>query len=327
MDFVGRVLPDVVGLSFSNRNGAILKMITLDLTSSLGCPLCKSSELSPNNITTDGQRLVSGTLCCAVCDAEYPIRDGIGDFIPRQRLTSAGWQLWLDHLAGLEARRAFRNDRPTSLTTQATNQTSHLQQAFAEFTGIRSGTVLDVGCGPGNFRRHLSSAGVRYFGIDPLPLGSTRDFPFAKAIAEFIPFRDGLFSDVVVMSALDHFYDLNAFFREVVRVLQPAGKLHIVQSIHEVRGPITAIKGMSHWIKDHWENSATRSQNQRAPKHMAEYSKSAVHRAVERHFCIVAEKTFSKRWYSPTKIFLSMTVLASEETQTSDAARPLALSS
>jgi SAM-dependent methyltransferase len=301
-------------------------MITLELISSLCCPICKASGLSTHTASCDGQRLVSGELRCTACDGKYPIRDGLADFIPRHRLTSAGWQLWLDHLGGLEARRAFRNERPTSLTTKATNQTSRLQQAFAEFTGIRNGTVLDVGCGPGNFRRHLDPAEVQYFGIDPLPLESTRDFPFAKAIAEFIPFRNGLFSDVVVMSALDHFYDLDAFFREVARVLQPAGKLHIVQSIHEVRGPITAIKTVSHWMKDHWENSATRSKNQQAPKHMAEYSKSAVHRAVERHFRVVAERAFSKRWYSPTKIFLSMEVLPRGETQTSDSTRPLVLS-
>ncbi len=301
-------------------------MINADITSSLCCPLCKRADLSPRDVSSEGPRWISGTLSCAVCETAYEIRDGIADFIPRERLTTAGWRLWLDHLSGLEARRALRNERPTSLATKATNQTSRLQQAFAEFTGIRRGLVLDVGCGPGNFRRHLNSVDVRYYGIDPLPLGSTRDFPFAKAIAEYIPFRDGLFSDVVVMSALDHFYDLDAFFSEVVRVLRPEGKLHIVQSIHDLRGPVTAIKVVSHWIKDCLENSATRSTRQSAPKHMAEYSKQAVHRAVERHFRIVAEETFSKRWYSPTKVFLSMTVLPCGDVNRRDSAQPVMLS-
>jgi ubiquinone/menaquinone biosynthesis C-methylase UbiE len=232
----------------------------------------------------------------------------------------------MDHLAGLEARRKCRKERPNSLTTKATNQTSHLQRAFAEFTGIRTGALLDVGCGPGNFRRQFDPKNVSYLGIDPLPLENTREFFFAQAIAEFIPFQDGTFSDVVVMSALDHFFDVDTFFDEVVRVLKPNGKLHIVQSVHGIGGPVSAIKTLAHWVKDFMENSETRSSNSSAPKHMAEYGKSTIHQAVKRKFRIVAEKTYNKRWYSPTKIFLSMTVLPSVETSRDGSTRPLVLS-
>lgn len=168
--------------------------------------------------------------------------------------------------------------------------------------------MLDVGCGPGNFRRQVEKHGVTYFGIDPLPLENTREFFFSQALAEFIPFQDETFDDVIVMSALDHFFDLDAFFDEVARVLRPGGKLHIVQSIHDVRGPISAVKMLTHWIKDYLESAATQSKNSAAPKHMNEFNKSTMHEALSRRFQIVAEGVCSKRWYSPSKLFLTMRV-------------------
>lgn len=277
------------------------------MISVLCCPQCKGAELSLRVVQQEGERLTNGAIHCNTCDAEYEIREGIPDFAPRELLSSAQWRLWCDHLAGLEARRQHRQQNPGSLA-KITNRSSRLMKAFADFARIRRGTVLDVGCGPGNFRRQLDPRAVRYFGIDPLPLETTDEFYFARALAEFIPFQDGVFSDVIVMSALDHFQDLDAFFSEVARVLQPGGKLHIVQSIHDVRGPLSAVKAVTHWFKDYLEDAATRSKSAAAPKHMTEFSKSAVYQAVSRRFDVVAEGTYSKRWYSPSNLFLTMSV-------------------
>ncbi len=159
------------------------------------------------------------------------------------------WRMWNDHLAGFEARRRWRQEHKDHFASRLTNQSSPLQQAFSAFAQITVGPVLDVGCGPGNFRHALSET-VQYIGIDPLPLDESTTFPFVQGVAEYLPFRDDTFAHVITMSALDHFQDVPQFFREVHRILKPGGQFHMVQSVHEIRGPVTVVKVAAHWLKD-----------------------------------------------------------------------------
>jgi ubiquinone/menaquinone biosynthesis C-methylase UbiE len=166
--------------------------------------------------------------------------------------------------------------------------------------------VLDVGCGPGRLRLRLDPEQTTYYGVDPLPNPEVSEFPFARAIAEYLPFPDDFFACVVVRSALDHFCDLDAFFSETVRVLQPGGTLFLEQVIHEIRGPVSAAKGLVHAAKDLVDHIRTPQPTDDAPKHMNEFTKHAVLENTSRHFELEATKEYSPNWYTPTQLFVAL---------------------
>ena len=166
--------------------------------------------------------------------------------------------------------------------------------------------MLDVGCGPGKLRAHFGNP-VVYYGLDPIVLPEVDGFPFTQALSESMPFKSRSFSHVVAIAALDHFKDLDAFFREAIRVLKPNGRLHLVQSIHELRNPLSAVKMLGHWLKDTLEDRTTKTKNPAAPKHFTEFTTSSLRETLTKHFVIEALDQYSFRWYSPTKLLVTLT--------------------
>lgn len=282
-------------------------MFIQSMQSLVRCPKCTGHSLNVDVDDCDDKKMINGTLTCGSCNAGYELRGGVPDLVPQEVALSDEWQLWNDHLAGFDARRKQRNEKPDSFATRITHESSKLQQAFAEFTEIQQGRILDVGCGPGNFRKCFDENEVEYWGMDPLPLPETEDFPFVRAVAEFLPFADDTFSDVIVMAAMDHFQNVDKFCEETVRILKPGGRLHLLQSIHDVSGPLTAVKSVAHSVKDMMETKATTSVSAEAPKHMTEYNRKTIQEAMDRHFETRNKSKFSKKWYSPENLFLTLT--------------------
>ena len=222
---------------------------------------------------------------------------------PSNLLDDASWKHWKDHLNGFQKRRDQRISDGDRLASRMVQKRRGVQQAFGRFTAIARGAILDVGCGPGKLRFNFDPKLVDYYGIDPTPLREVRDFPYAKALAEYLPFRDGVFTDVVVVSALDHFQDCTQFFNETSRVLKTGGRLHVVQTIHKPKNPI---KRITHWVKDALEDHATKDVKGDAPHHMWEFTRSSFLDTVSQSFKIVGQKEYSRNWYSPDKVFLTL---------------------
>jgi ubiquinone/menaquinone biosynthesis C-methylase UbiE len=244
-------------------------------------------------------------LRCASCDTAFPIRLGHPILIPSGALTGPEWNVWQSHLEKFQARRDARLRKPEHPINRLARK-SLPQPGFAEFIGVEEGVVLDLGCGPGNFRTSFDADRVRYVGLDPLALPEVGDFEFVQGVAEYLPFKAATFTDIVVLAALDHFRHLDRFFGEADRVLRPRGRIHIMQSVHQVRGPVSAVKVMVHRIKDSWEDRVTASSGREVPKHIAEFTRdSLVAKLSEGGFESVASKKYSATWYSPVKLFMS----------------------
>jgi ubiquinone/menaquinone biosynthesis C-methylase UbiE len=102
--------------------------------------------------------------------------------------------------------------------------------------GARAGqTCLDVGCGNGTAAVHVAdTVGLRMTGVDVDPeqiasarsaTGNRNDVRFLTASATQLPFDDGEFNFVFSSLATHHMPDWSAALGEMVRVLEPGGRL------------------------------------------------------------------------------------------------------
>jgi ubiquinone/menaquinone biosynthesis C-methylase UbiE len=100
-------------------------------------------------------------------------------------------------------------------------------------------TVLDVGCGDGEFTHGIARylTGARITGIDPLvaepsdtPTGALQTIPGVQLIqgtVEHLPFADGSFDAVIASQSMHHWMNVQAGIVEVYRVLSAGGQLII----------------------------------------------------------------------------------------------------
>lgn len=285
-------------------------MLTPDFLDRMCCPACPEQPLAPEIRLAQDGLIVDAVLACAGCNESFAIRDGIPDMVNQSLMSNEEWVLWQQHLEGFQARRDERIKTPGAVINQFDKSLS-MQEDFAAFTRIEGGAVLDVGCGPGKFRHRLASrlgeGAVDYVGLDPIPLPECRDFFFLRGLAERIPLRAGSMDHVTTLGALDHFKDRDAFFREIVRVLKPGGSFHLLQSVHEVRGPFSLLKWLAHEAKDALEDRTTKSEHADAPKHMKEYSRAELRALLGRHFRIEREELYSPSLLNPFRLFVTMT--------------------
>lgn len=96
------------------------------------------------------------------------------------------------------------------------------------------GRVLDVACGNARDITKLSAAGWEAVGLDPSPLQlrdartsaeeAGRPLRLVCGVAEWLPFRPGVFDSLICKSALDHLVDRDSAMREFARVLQSEGR-------------------------------------------------------------------------------------------------------
>ncbi|NEX16280.1 MAG: hypothetical protein C1943_06540 [Halochromatium sp.] len=281
-------------------------MINREMLQYLGCPNCSGAPLtlvSEQEQEQDGC-ILEGRLHCSQ-GHEFPIRAGIPLLLAQGVVQGDEWETWQRHLEGFRQRRERRQQEPVQVTHRL-GRSEVQQQDFAAFTEIQHGRILDVGCGPGKFRQCFDPERVAYIGLDPITLPETGEFPFAVGLAEYLPFQDEAFSDVTVLAALDHFNDKEAFFREVVRVLAPDGRFHLLQSIHETKGLKGRLKHLAHEAKDFMEAKLGGANPEGVPEHMTEFGFDELMELMRTFFRVEKEQSYDVRLLAPTRMFLSM---------------------
>ena len=115
--------------------------------------------------------------------------------------------------------------------------------------GGNMGSVLEVGCGTGNYIGAVHRlTGARAFGIDPSAqmLATARERAPGVALtegrAESLPYPDGQFDLVYSVDVIHHVKDRPAYIREAHRVLKPGGQVCTVTDsewIIRQREPLT----------------------------------------------------------------------------------------
>lgn len=278
-------------------------MLTLDL---LRCPACSTSftgraDHEADHEATGRETGIGESIECPNCSVTYERREGILDLTPPDIGDDPTWGVWREHLDAFQRRREQRVEQPSGLAGKMTISGSSQQQSFGRFTRIRDGVVVDVGCGPGKFSKHLPDA-VRYVGLDPIPMPGIDGIDIVRGLAEHLPFDDGAVQHVTVLSALDHFNDVPAFVDEAHRVLDADGRLHIIQQVHE---PKLSVRGVMHEVKDFIEDRMTKHDAE-VPHHMTEFDEADLRRELGRRFDVEREELFSVSRLAPRRLFLTL---------------------
>jgi SAM-dependent methyltransferase len=99
---------------------------------------------------------------------------------------------------------------------------------FSRFCGF-DGLVLDVGCGPQTWPTYFKfhTPGTRFVGVDPLVGETPSQYVQLRALAEYLPFRGGVFDHVVFATSLDHFIDPLPALKEARRVCRDGGAIDL----------------------------------------------------------------------------------------------------
>jgi ubiquinone biosynthesis O-methyltransferase len=102
---------------------------------------------------------------------------------------------------------------------------------------VHDRSILDVGCGDGDFAVHLARRGAQVVGVDTssamIEVARQRasledvDVDFRIAPAQHLPFLPEQFDSVVAVTILCFVEDAAPVFREMARILRPGGHLVI----------------------------------------------------------------------------------------------------
>jgi len=125
-----------------------------------------------------------------------------------------------------------------------------------------NGNFLDVGCGPGwavrKAREQILRGKVCGIDISPKMIDKAKAQAQTASNVEFhvapvheIPYPDGFFRSVLCTLSFHHYHDpLNALL-EIKRIMEPDGKIVLLDSARDVSLPI--------WIQDRWRRYLERS--------------------------------------------------------------------
>jgi ubiquinone/menaquinone biosynthesis C-methylase UbiE len=207
-----------------------MKRKTVEL---LACPTCRG-DLFPND-RGNSETIETGTLICAGCQRQYPIKEGIVHFIEPEELT------------GLNSRFARFYDRFTRVYFLLNNvaffflggtRKSRKEEIIdrLEFIG---GRMLEVSLGPGINLPYLFEAPgeIDAYGLD-ISLGQLhhcQDFCRKRGLevdlflgtAEALPLKDDAFEATFHIGGINFFDDKKAAVDEMVRVAKPGTKVAI----------------------------------------------------------------------------------------------------
>jgi SAM-dependent methyltransferase len=214
----------------------------------LACPLAPSSPLST---VSDPQGTV---VALRSKDGQYPVLHNIPCLIPdlvRLPLRNLSqWQgllshMWQEHLEG-EGVFSGKDDPRVRYIGEIISET-------------RPGLLLDIGCGalPRPTYMGATNGSMTWIGIDPFFGDAARQFPFAQALGEYLPFRPHILDGALYAWTLWHQIDPLQSLKRAHAVLKPQGKLYIAYEPIRVKPryvlwrTMQALGWLRHYNKDH----------------------------------------------------------------------------
>jgi SAM-dependent methyltransferase len=144
-------------------------------------------------------------------------------------------------------------------------------------TGLRSGAILDVGCGTGEFLAEMKRRGWSTLGLEPSPAARTQAQQNhqldVRPPTELFALGPQSFDVITLWHVLEHVHTLNEYVAQLHALLKPNGLLVVAvpnATSHDAQhyGP--------HWAA--WD----------VPRHLYHFSKDSMTRLMARHGFAVA---------------------------------------
>lgn len=103
------------------------------------------------------------------------------------------------------------------ITIQLSPSYKHYVQKFC-----KSGTLLDIGCGNGEFLFEMSKGKFKTFGVDPhnYKMFKNTKLTVKRGTSDNVPYEKNIFDIVTMWHVLEHAEDIHKTFQEVYRVLK-----------------------------------------------------------------------------------------------------------
>jgi len=201
------------------------------------CPCCKQL-LTP---------AING-LCCQRDGIEYPVKNGIADFITEDLTESPNLLLRsVDKLDDF----AKTYEGPSWLGTfdmisAELGLPSHedMMKTMTEMVDAENGVGLDVACGTGIVTRSVAQKMRLVYGID-ISMGMLEEatkyagekrignIHFSRSMAEKLPFPDDVFDGVTCSGALHLFQDTAQALSEMARVMKRGARLAVMTFVKQ----------------------------------------------------------------------------------------------
>ena len=201
------------------------------------CPACKR----PLTLTSNG-------LFCQHDGVEYPVKNGIVDFVTENLTKSASPVLRsvdkLDELAEIYEGPSWYGTMDKINAELGLPSIKEGANTMVEMVDAEGGLGLDVACGTGFIARSLAQKMRLVYGID-ISMGmlekateyareeGIRNICFARSRAEQLPFSDGVFDGVTCSGALHTFLDTAEALSEMARVMRKGAQLAVMTIVKE----------------------------------------------------------------------------------------------
>jgi SAM-dependent methyltransferase/uncharacterized protein YbaR (Trm112 family) len=204
-----------------------------ELIDHLACPSC-AGDLTLSVDERDGEEILSGTLSCTGCGADYAVRGGVPRLNERmgglERVAETFSFEWKEHLHGkLEEDTIFGRDRAEEW------------RYFRDGTGfdddaLKGKLVLDAGCGPGHVARQVAERGATLaIGMDmneavDEAYAYTRDLPNVQIVQGNIfapPFKKRQFDLVWCNGVVHHTPDARGAHASLSALVKPGGTFYV----------------------------------------------------------------------------------------------------
>lgn len=187
------------------------------------CPVCKSENfkevLKAKDYTVSGE--IFPVQECQECKFRFtspiPAEDAIGKYYQSE-----------EYISHSNTSKGFIN-RVYQMVRNRTLKSK--RNLIAKFAGTSSGSLLDIGCGTGEFLNTVKTAGWKTKGLEP------DDGARGQAISNYkldvespeklFELEQGQFDVITMWHVLEHVHRLDAYMEQIFKLLKPDGKLII----------------------------------------------------------------------------------------------------